>query len=321
MIYLITGQEYYLIDKKINEIKKKNEPLKKDINYIVIENDDDTVSSLISEIEIPAMLYEHKLIVLKRTNIFSGKEDVEKLIKYLSENTENLKYVNIVFIEEKANKNSKMYKFLKKVGEVFDYPKMSKKDTFNISKVITQILKQYEKKYSVKIDMSNQTIAYFIDFVGYDLSLLENEINKLVMLKLEKGKDSIKITEQDIQKICIMSVESVIFDISNNILADDYGKMIKAIDDLIYTGNPIQSIIGYIFSVYRNIYLIGIGNITEKMNVLPKNQSFLYSKYLIYLQNKGVKKVEKILYNIIDLDEQSKSGELDAYLGLKAILR
>ena len=67
-IYLLYGEERYLIDTCLNKIKKKFGELLKGINYIVI--DENSIDSLISNIEMPSFGYDKKLIIVKNSGLF-----------------------------------------------------------------------------------------------------------------------------------------------------------------------------------------------------------------------------------------------------------
>jgi len=119
-IYLLYGEENYLLDNMVKKIKKQFGELVSGINYITI--DDTNIASIIPEIETPAFGFEKKLIQVKNTGLF--KKDArnaevanqkEKLAKYITENEEMINNnVVIIFIEESADK-FKLYKLLEKV--------------------------------------------------------------------------------------------------------------------------------------------------------------------------------------------------------------
>ena len=66
-LYLLYGEETFLLDTILKKIKSNFGELIKGINYIQI--DETNVKELISNIETPAFGYDKKLIIAKNTNL------------------------------------------------------------------------------------------------------------------------------------------------------------------------------------------------------------------------------------------------------------
>ena len=67
-LYLLYGEETFLLEQQLKKIKKLFGETVKGINYIII--DENNIQELISDIETPAFGYEKKLIVARNTGIF-----------------------------------------------------------------------------------------------------------------------------------------------------------------------------------------------------------------------------------------------------------
>ena len=67
-IYLLYGEETFLLETALKRIKKNFGELLQGINYIVIE--ESTLDELISDLQTPAFVYEKKLILVKNSNLF-----------------------------------------------------------------------------------------------------------------------------------------------------------------------------------------------------------------------------------------------------------
>ena len=110
-LYLLYGEEQYLIDTSINKIKKKFGERILGINYIMI--DDTNIDNLISDIEMPAFGFDKKLIIVKNSGIFkkdgrkkSGSPIQDKIADYIKENMDIIEEsVILVFVENQADKN------------------------------------------------------------------------------------------------------------------------------------------------------------------------------------------------------------------------
>ena len=178
-IYLLYGEELFLLDNTVKKIRSKFGELVSGINYIIL--DENKHINLISEIETPAFGYEKKLIIVKNSNILSSdakRKSIEissfreKINKYIEE---NIKKINgnciVVFIENTADTRLKLYKTLNELGVVckFEFQKQPQ---------IKARIKATCSGYKVNID--DNTLNYFIESCGTNMQELINEIRKLI---------------------------------------------------------------------------------------------------------------------------------------------
>ena len=131
-IYLLYGEEKYLIENDIKKIKKIFGDLIKGINYILL--DENNIDEIISDIETPAFGYSKKLIIVKDTGLFKKdgkKKNVkavsirEKLNEYIKNNIDIINEMAVViFTEDDVDKNE-LFKTIDKIGCTckFDYQK------------------------------------------------------------------------------------------------------------------------------------------------------------------------------------------------------
>ena len=128
-IYLLYGEELFLLENSLKKIRKLFGECIKGINYIQI--DDTNLTGIISDIETPAFGYEKKLIVVRNSGILKkeGKRKnaemaklKENLAEYIEKNHEIIKKnVIIVIIEEVIDNKNNLYKVLDKYGTVCNF--------------------------------------------------------------------------------------------------------------------------------------------------------------------------------------------------------
>lgn len=186
-LYLLYGEELFLLENSLKKIKSLFGECIKGINYIYI--DETNVNQIIADIETPAFGYERKLIIARNTGLFKkeGKRKnveisklKEKISKYIEENINIINTsVVLVFVEEEAEMKQELCKTIDKFGNVckFDFQK-----PIQIEKRIKAICNSYK----VKIDDS--TLRYFIECCGTNMQDLINEIRKLIEYAGENGK-------------------------------------------------------------------------------------------------------------------------------------
>ena len=191
-IYLLYGEERFLLESDVKKIKKLFGEMILGINYIQI--DETNADELISDLETPAFGYEKKLLIVKNSGLFKkeGKrknvklsELKEKVSDYFKTNLEDIKTYNIVlFIEEEIEKNA-LYKLVDKEGIVCEFEKQKLPS-------LVKRLKSIFNAYKVNID--DTTIKYLIEECGTGMQELINESRKLIEYAGENGT----VTKSDI---------------------------------------------------------------------------------------------------------------------------
>ena len=320
-VKLLYGEETYLLETKLKRIKKDFGELVKGINYIQL--DETNVKELISDIETPAFGYENKLIIARNTGLFKKEKknargpDVAlndlmlKIAQYIDENISLInEAVELVFVEESAEKNT-LYKTIEKNGEVTEFAPLK----------LPQLIQNIQKicaAYKVKID--NETTKYFVELCGANMQDLINEIRKLI----EYVGENATITKKDIDLLCIKQIDSVIFDLTDNLRKKNTKKAIEVLNNLLYEKEPIQKILITLYNHFKKLYIVKIAeeyrkDLATSMKLKP-NQLFLTTKYKMQASYFSKEEIENIMEEFINLDANYKVGLIDINIGLEAIL-
>ena len=305
----------------MKKIKKEFGSLVNGINFIQI--DENNVKEIISDIETPAFGYEKKLIIAKNTGLFKKEKKTAKgpeaeLIKlsnkiadYINENIDLINSaVELIFVEESAEKNE-LYKSIEKNGMVTEFAELKLPELIqNIQKICVA--------YKVKID--NSTAKYFIENCGTNMQDLINEIRKLIEYVGTNGV----ITNKEVDLLCIKQIDSVIFDLTDNLGKKDIGKAMQVLKELIYEKEPIQKILITLYNHFKKLYIVKIAekykkDLTISMKLKP-NQMFLVTKYKAQAKYFTETEIRKIMEEFINLDANYKVGLIDIDIGLEAVL-
>lgn len=318
-LYLLYGEELFLIENNLKKIKTLFGECIKGINYILI--DEQNISEIISDIETPSFGYEKKLIIARNTGLFKkeGKKKTgeiskikDKLAQYINE---NIKIINeaviLVFIEEEVDNKSELYKNIDKNGITckFDFQKPIQ---------IEQRIKTICNGYKVQID--SQTIKYFIECCGTNMQDLINEIRKLIEYAGTNGT----IKKEDIDKLSIKKLESVIFDLTDDLGKKDITGALQVLKNLIYAKEPLAKIMITLYNHFKKLYITKMALNTNKdlassLNLKP-NQIFLTTKYKVQSKFFTEKDLKNIIQELCDLDYNFKSGKIDLQVGLETVL-
>ena len=318
-IYLLYGEELFLLESNLKKIKNLFGECVKGINFIMI--DEQNVSEIISDIETPSFGYEKKLIIARNTGLFKkeGKRKAgdtaklkEKLAKYIEE---NIKLINesvvLVFVEEEADNKSALYTAIEKNGIVckFDFQKANQ---------IEQRIKSICNGYKVNIDA--QTLRYFIECCGTNMQDLINEIRKLIEYSGENGT----IKKEDIDTLSIKKLESVIFDLTDDLGKKDITGALQVLQNLIYAKEPLAKILVTLYNHFKKLYITKMATNTNKdlassLKLRP-NQMFLTTKYKVQSKYFSEKDLRNILQDLCDLDYKFKNGKIDLQVGMETVL-
>lgn len=315
-IYLLYGQEQYLVDTCVNKIKKKFGEKVLGINYILI--DETNVDNLISDIEVPAFGYDKKLIIVKNSGLFkkdgrkkSGSPIQDKISNYIKDNIDIIKEaVILVFVELEVDKNI-VFEAIQKNGIVCNIKELQ---PVQLVRKLKQICSLY------KVNVGEKELNHLIETSGTNLQILINEIRKLIEYAGENG--TIKV--EDINKLSIKQIESVIFELTDNLAVKKINKAIEVYDNLIYQKEPPQKILITLYNHFKKLYLCSIAvklnkDIITSINLKP-NQTFLVTKYKKQASYFNEMELKNIIDELIELDYNSKNGKIDLDVGLRSIL-
>lgn len=315
-IYLFYGSESYLIETNFKKIKKIFGNLMQGINYIQL--DDTNVTSIISDIETPAFGCEKKLIIVKNSGLFKGNkkagvnnELIKKVSKYIEDNFNIIdQSVVLVFIEQDVDKNE-LYKVIDKVGNVVPFQELKPVEIAGRLRAIC---------YAYKVRIDDRTVQYLIECSGTNMQDLINEIRKLIEYV---GPEGI-ITTKEIDLLATKQIESIIFDLTDNLGKRNINKALEVLNGLIYNKEPLQVIIVVLYRHFKKLYYTKVAEKLKKDPApyleLKPTQAFLVNKYKQQVKTFKVSELRQILIELADLDANYKKGLIDFRVGLEAIL-
>ena len=317
-LYLLYGQENFLIEDTVKKIKKSFDKLVEGINFIKV--DETNVSQLISNIETPCFGFDKKLIIVKESGLLKkeGKKKnsslsntMERVADYIKDNIDFIKQDSvIVFIESEVDKN-KLYKVIDDFGKVMNF---EPEKLPNLIKRIKAISNAY------KVQITDYDAQYLVECCGTNLQDIINELRKLIEYKGEGAQ----ITKQDIDLLTTKQIDSVIFDLTDNLGKKDIKKAMDVFYNLIYQKEPVQKILITLYNHFKKLYFVKIAlgykeNITDALKLKP-NQTFLVNKYKTQAGYFNIIELRQILKELSDLDYNYKIGIIDLNVGIESIL-
>lgn len=311
MIYLLYGKESLLIDKKINEILKKENINSFSINRYDLEND--TLSVILDDASIVSMFGEKKAIVVFNSFIFTGttkkgtvEQNTDLLLSYLDHPNPDTVLI-FAITAEKLDERKKITKRIQKEGRIIE---------LNVSKNLNGIVNDMFGEYKI----APSDVQLFIDRVGDNLRILEQECEKI---KTYKNEDYI-ITKNDILNLTTKNIDIDIFKLIENIVLKRKKEALESYHEMLKRNEEPIKIIIMLANQFRIMYQAkelskkgytanDIASILEihpyRLKLaLDKSKNFSSSLLLHYLDQ------------LANLDYQSKSGLVEKEIALELFI-
>ena len=309
--YLIYGLENYLIDEKIKEIKEKTKV--EEDNIITYDLVSDNIESVLVEASTVSMFSDKKLIICDNSlflcaNKSLSETELEDLTKYLNNPFEDV-YIVFIVREEKVDSRKKITKLINKISKVYDCNKI---DNYKLGNYISDYIR--DKGYSI----SSSSIELIISKVGYELSNIIKELDKMFIYK---GEDK-KITKEDVEEVITNNLEKNIFELTNAIINKEKDKVMIIYKELIKSGEDPIKLIVTLSNQFRLILQVKIMRNTgysekEIVSILKEHP------YRISIAMKSLydeKTVKNILLKLSDLDYKIVTGKTDKFFGFEMFL-
>ncbi len=225
-LYIISGEETYLKEFYLNELKKKVvDPNFADFNLVEFDGKGLAFEQLSEAIDsLPAMA-EKKLITVTDFDIFKPPAEFSgRLPELLADIPE---YVCLVFyydvLEGKPDKRTKLYKQLEKTAcfAEFHHPE---------DRELVEWIERRARECNCFI--SGENASYLIFFCGNSMSNLIGEIEKAA-----SHSSTGEIKKYNIDSVCSPVLDAVVFDLTDAVTAGRFERAVEIVDELIRQKN------------------------------------------------------------------------------------
>jgi DNA polymerase-3 subunit delta len=294
-VYFLMGEETYYIDliSDLLEHKVLSEE-EKSFNQTILYGKDTTAEEIISVCKRFPMMSKFQLVIIKEAQDLSSK--IDGLINYLL----NPMHSTVLVINYKyktLDKRKKIYKAIQKFGLILN----SKKPYENqVSTWIFNKLK--EDNYTIDLK-ANQML---VEFLGGDLKMINNQLNKLKLLKPENNYIDPKLIEKNIG----ISKDFNIFELRNAIGSGNLSKAL--VIGNYFSSNikayPTQLVLSSLFNYFIQIFQFHSLNNKSDINVASTLgiNKFFAKDYHKAAKIYPMKKISSIITLIKNIDLKSK---------------
>ncbi len=297
MIYLIYSLDKEMIEKYLSKLILKESII--DNSVIRYTLNEDNVNDILEECNTMSLFSLKKLVILESTNALSSKgKEITEITKYLDNYNKN---VILVFtsLSDKVDTRKKIYKKINEIGKI----ECLNKDNNYLKKLINEKINDYK--------MNDIVIDYFLNKVGSNINNIENELDKLMIYKLDEKE----ILKEDIDSMCISNMEEEIFALSDAIIKNDNKKALELYNLFITRNYEVTQMIGLIASQFRFLLQIKLlynkgksnDEIAKLLEVHPYRVKLAINNCYYY----SVESLSSYLNKLFELDKNIKLGLID----------
>ena len=299
--------DYGLIKNEVDKLIKKIDT--KDIVYYDLETT--PLIDIINDASTISMFSNKKIIVVENSwflcankNI-DGIEFLENYINHPNINT----YLIFVVLAEKIDTRKKITKLISSSGEIKELNKID--DNY-----IINYIKEYTKENGYKIE----DISYFKTRISNNLYDIKNELDKLMMYKIN---DKI-ITNKDIDTISIKTIDEEIFTLTDSIILKNTIKSLDLLEEFINRSYDEFHIIMLLASQFRFLFQVkrlynknkNESEIAKILGVNPYRVKFSIKKIYSYSETMILDYIKKLA----KMDHDIKLGLIDKRLALELFI-
>jgi DNA polymerase-3 subunit delta len=294
-IYFLFGEEGYFIDKIsdfiANKILTEEE---KGFNQMVLYGKDVTIDDIVGNAKRYPMMAEHQVVIVKEAQHLS--RNIEKLVTYAN-NPQLTTVLVICYKYKKLDKRKGLYKSIKKTGVVFESKKLYENQ---VSDWLRKNL--LSSGYSI----SHKAAVLLVEYLGTDLSRINNELEKLKLALPENSE----ITPKDIEEHIGISKDYNNFELKKAIGERNVIKATKIItyfaqnpkdNPFVLTVTLLHSFFSQLLQ-YHGLKDHSPKNVASALRINP----YFVGEYQTAAKNYPMKKVSAIISYLREMDLKGK---------------
>ena len=300
--YLLYSDDASLLNNEVLKLKNSLNISDESIYY-----DIDNISDIVVEASTVGMFNPYKFIVI---DCSSYKDiDISLLEDYFK--SYNVNSYLIFIYKGTIDSRKKLFKLISDNGIVM------KLDISN--DYLNDFVNDYLKKNNYR--MEGTTISYFLSRCGNNIDNIKNELDKLMLYKLDEKI----INNDDISLLIQESSDDSVFELVSAFLKNDSRKAMKLYYEFINDGMDVSQIVAIIASQIRLLFqvkrLYNEGKSNDEIAKILEFRSVYRVKYLLndaYLYSEN--DLVKYLSNLADIDKAIKTGTMDGKVLLELFI-
>jgi len=296
-IYFLMGEEPYFIDIVSDYIEEHVlQEDQKGFDQIVLYGQDVTVPTIIDYARRFPMMSDRQVIIVKEAQ--NLRATIDQLVPYVENPTPTTVLV-FCYKYEKLDARKKLLKTLQKNKDCV-LLESKKLYEHQVAAWLPDVLK---KKH---LSIQPKAIQMLVDFLGTDLSRIQNEVNKLALIVPENTE----VTPEIIEKNIGISKEFNNFELKSAIAANDAYKVARILKHFADNpkDNPLGGTITVLYNYFQKLLLFhGLTDQSEKnVAAVLKESPYFIKEFYSGAQHYPMKRVSAIIATLRQIDLKSK---------------
>ena len=316
MIIFLYGQDMFRSREKLVELR--NAYLEKNPSSGLFEFDgevasEETIKTIKQTLNESGLFATKKLVILKyftEAPEFSQKKLAEFLEASLEKMETDKDTILIIWEAMLPKKTNALFKLLDK--------EIAKKQHFEILKGVRleQWIIHRIHLIDAQTNIEKKALPLLVSEMGDDLSALQNELRKLVDVCEDK-----LIREADVALFVSQSVRSLVFEALEALASGNRQRALSLFEAQLEKGENALYLLSMCAWQMRNLLKVADGY-ADGMRQAPllakelKLHPFVVQKLLRQIGGFPIERIKKSFALLVDLDTQSKSGQIDPKLAL-----
>lgn len=311
MNYILYGEQFPMIKKRLSKILKERLGEPDSFNVVKFDLDETDPNEIVSEAELLPLGYDRKAVIVDHCSFLGsgGNKELREIFTKLIQNSSD--EIDLILIHRSATIDDKLplVQEVKEKGQIFNFVNL-KKDDWPV------FIKKYFKDHNVEIEPA--AVSELASRVDGDLYRFMNEAQKLALYKD-------KITVADVALMVSKPIEDDVFQISNALMRGDNATALSIYRDLRKIDyRATETLIPMLGTQFRFISQVcfldekglekgqiakQLGTSEVRVSIALKNSRYLSRTMIAHA-----------LDDLYQLDYNIKSGQIDRYYGFELFL-
>ena len=303
-VYLLYGPEAYLRLQYTRRLADAAVPADDLMNRTVFEGKNVSEEEVIDLAETVPMFSERRLILLRDTGFLKGRG--ERLAEYVGQLPE---YLVMVFVEEEADKRSRLFKAIQQNGRVTEFPIQEERV---LKSWVAKLFRDAGKQISPAV------LQRFLEETGTDMTHIYLEADKLIWY----AGDRDTVTDADLEAVTGRSVENRIFDMVRAVSEQNADAAFAGYADLLTLKESPMRILYLVARQYRQLLVVSEMSGRSEAEIAKAAQipEFVVRRSKSLLRRYGKRQLLSILAYCNSMEEDVKNGRITDRLCVELVL-
>lgn len=294
-IYLLAGEEPFFIEKIADYLEQSVlDESEKAFNQVTLYGWDVDAKAVLDYVNQYPLMAERRVVILKEAQ---SMKQIDQLINYFKNPAPSTVLI-MLYKNKKPDKRTAFYKAIEKSGVVMISSKI-------YDNQLPAFIKSQIKHRGAAID--EKAAQLLAEYIGTDLSKLNNEIEKLVINIGENGV----ISSAEIEKYTGINKDFNVFELQRAFALRDSVRLARMAQYFRENTkeNPAILLISVLYKYFSKVMVLSANpkmNDREALSALQLGSPFFLKEYRAAAKNFPIAKIERVFTYLLEADKRSK---------------